>query len=527
MRIIAGEFRRRSLNSPPGMVTRPIPDRVKASFYSMLGTRIQGAQVVDLFCGSGSIGLEAVSRGAKSVVMVERSKRIAQVVQSNIDLLKVQDRVKLVHGDALGLAIVARIPQKVDLVFMDPPYDLIRQPGGLDWDRVRQQASIIGKQLAADGFLVIRTPWPFIFDSPEVSKRREQLKLLAQGKLTATISRKGGPSLPSIDDGIPSTGGHKSGNKTVDKRGGNRRRNRGKGSGGRNDLLRGGRDHEFAGPGAAGRHSTDTGDGDGWLDPELIKRELDAAGLPMNVAGLDDAGLRGQRIDDQEHDQLHESDDHDHDRDDFDGDEHGEVDLDGSDDIDDDDDDTLDEVEALIRKLDAKRDPKAGSKDESRGGGSRMLDRSGGHLADERRDYLENLSRNSGKGKHGKVGTTDGGSEHEREFNKRNQAAHDAARDAQSASDFGDQSEDDILRELGLDPKAVRAAGGLRALTQEDGDDELDRMLSEAYKHANADKHFGDLTIAGMRGPETHIYGSTAVHWYMLDPNPSNLKLAE
>ena len=544
MRIIAGEFRRRPLNSPPGMVTRPIPDRVKESFYSMLGTRIQGAQVVDLFCGSGSIGLEAVSRGAKSVVMVERSKRIAQVVQSNINLLKVQDRVKLVHGDALGLAIVARIPQNVDLVFMDPPYDMVRQPGGLEWDRVRQQASIIGKQLAPDGFLIIRTPWPFIFDSPEVSKRREQLKLLAQGKLTATISRKGGPSLPSIDDDVSAIGNHKPG----DKRGGNRRRNRGKGSGGRNDLLRGGRDHEFAGPGAVGRRSTDTGDGDGWLDPELIKRELDAAGMPMNVAGLDDAGSRGQHADaehdhEQDHDDDHEQGDAEDGPDGLDG-----VDsLDGFDDIDDDDDDTLDEVEALIRKLDAKRDLKTdskadskpgsktgsntGSKDDSLSGGSRMLDRSGGHLADERREYLENASRGGnsgpGKGKQSRAETTDGGSEHERDFNKRNQAAHSAARDAQSASDFGDQSEDDILRELGLDPKAVKAAGGLRALTQEEGDEELDRMLSEAHKQANADKYFGDLTIPGLRGPETHIYGSTAVHWYMLDPNPTNLKLAE
>lgn len=399
MRIISGDFRRRQLNSPPGLTTRPIPDRVKESFYSMLGTRIEGAMVVDLFCGSGSFGLEAVSRGAKSVMLVERDRRIAQVVQSNIDLLKCQDRAKLVQGDALGLAIVARIPKNADLVFMDPPYDLIRQPGGLEWDRVRQQATAIAKQLAPDGFFVVRTPWPFIFDSPEVAKRREQLKLLAQGKLRASTSSRGGP-MPKYADDIEDAPGAR-----TDRRGGKKGRNRGKGSGGRNDLLRGPRE-EHGGHRAARRAGDVTADGDGWLDPEQIRRELEKAGMQANIAGLDDGAqvpLHEMGGDpEQEHDEVH--------------------------------------------------DHTAGE----------------GHGAD-----AEGMT--------------------------------------------GEGSEEDLLAELGLDPDTVRKAGGLRAFAADAGEEELDRLLAEAHKQANAEKHFGDLKIAGLRGPETHVYGSTAVHWYMAE----------
>jgi hypothetical protein len=81
----------------------------------------------------------------------------------------------------------------------------------------------------------------------------------------------------------------------------------------------------------------------------------------------------------------------------------------------------------------------------------------------------------------------------------------------------GEGSEEDLLAELGLDPDTVRKAGGLRAFAADAGEEELDRLLAEAHKQANAEKHFGDLKIAGLRGPETHVYGSTAVHWYMAE----------
>lgn len=162
MRIIAGEFRRRILKSPVGMGTRPIPDRVKESLFSMLGLRVKGASVLDLFAGSGAIGLEAVSRGAALCVCVERERTALATLQANIDMLKAGDRCKAVLGDALASSTVARCPRPVDLVFMDPPYPIVRDAIG--WARVRSQASELAPLLSDTGFIILRTPWPLILD---------------------------------------------------------------------------------------------------------------------------------------------------------------------------------------------------------------------------------------------------------------------------------------------------------------------------------------------------------------------------
>lgn len=162
MRIIAGEFRRRILKSPQGMGTRPIPDRVKESLFSMLGLRVKGASVLDLFAGSGAIGLEAVSRGAALCVCVERERTALATLQANIDMLKAGDRCKAVLGDALASSTVARCPRPVDLVFMDPPYPIVRD--ALGWARVRSQASELAPLLSETGFIILRTPWPLILD---------------------------------------------------------------------------------------------------------------------------------------------------------------------------------------------------------------------------------------------------------------------------------------------------------------------------------------------------------------------------
>ena len=121
MRIIAGEYRRRNLFSPPGDTTRPIPDRVKESLFSMLGKRLEGAAVLDCFAGSGAIGLEALSRGASSCIFVEKDRHSADVLEKNIAMLKCEDRATVVRGDALGLSVIARCPQPLDLAFFDPP----------------------------------------------------------------------------------------------------------------------------------------------------------------------------------------------------------------------------------------------------------------------------------------------------------------------------------------------------------------------------------------------------------------------
>ncbi|MGH7131042.1 MAG: 16S rRNA (guanine(966)-N(2))-methyltransferase RsmD [Phycisphaerales bacterium] len=168
MRIIAGEYRSRKLISPEGMTTRPIPDRVKESVFGMLGARIEGAAVLDAFAGSGSIGLEALSRGAASCVFVEQDKRSCETLERNIEVLKCGDRCTVVRGDALGLSVVARCPRPLDFAFFDPPYPLIEQK--LGWERVKGQLGQIAKILAHDGFVLVRTPRPFAVELPSETR---------------------------------------------------------------------------------------------------------------------------------------------------------------------------------------------------------------------------------------------------------------------------------------------------------------------------------------------------------------------
>ncbi len=164
MRIIAGEFRHRTILAPPpdprtgSHPARPIPDRVKESLFSILRGHCEDAAVFDGFAGSGAIGLEALSRGAASCVFVERDRRCADTLRRNIALLGVEDRAEVVVGDALGAGALARCPRPADLVFLDPPYGLVRDPVG--FRRVLGQLEQLVARLAPDGFAVLRTPWP-------------------------------------------------------------------------------------------------------------------------------------------------------------------------------------------------------------------------------------------------------------------------------------------------------------------------------------------------------------------------------
>lgn len=169
MRIIGGRFRSRKLHAPPdARTTRPIPDRVKESLFNLLRGHFEGARVVDCFAGTGSIGLEALSRGAEHCVFVERDKRACDLLERNFQTLGCSEQATLVKGDALGPAVLTRIAAMggVDLIFMDPPYPLVRDPspafgGEGGWDRVRAQAERLIAVLNPKGFAMIRTPWPF------------------------------------------------------------------------------------------------------------------------------------------------------------------------------------------------------------------------------------------------------------------------------------------------------------------------------------------------------------------------------
>ncbi len=129
MRIVGGEFRGRVLKSPTGSATRPTSDRTREAVFNILhhakwrrGDIIEGARALDVFAGTGALGLEALSRGAAHAVFVERDFSAARICQENIDALGVKDRALILKFD--GLSPVAR-PLYLEprtLVFLDPPY---------------------------------------------------------------------------------------------------------------------------------------------------------------------------------------------------------------------------------------------------------------------------------------------------------------------------------------------------------------------------------------------------------------------
>lgn len=121
MHIIAGERRGAQLYAPKGMDTRPTQAKVKESLFSMIQGYVPEASVLDLFAGSGSLALEALSRGAANAVMVDMDREAQSCIQRNIEKLRYQDRTLLLRSDwrqALGQLR----GRKFDLVFLDPPY---------------------------------------------------------------------------------------------------------------------------------------------------------------------------------------------------------------------------------------------------------------------------------------------------------------------------------------------------------------------------------------------------------------------
>lgn len=161
MRIIAGQYRRRKLASPPeGAITRPFPDMVKEAMFNLLRGHFEGEAVLDCFSGTGTVGLEAASRGASRVVCVERDRRVTKVLEQNIEMLGAEEEVEVVMGDALGPATIHRCPKPVHIVFFDPPYAMVRDER--DWARIKTQFTRLISMLDDTGYAVLRTPWPAV-----------------------------------------------------------------------------------------------------------------------------------------------------------------------------------------------------------------------------------------------------------------------------------------------------------------------------------------------------------------------------
>src|SRR5690348_1094962 len=149
MRIIAGTWRGRTLEAPPGLGTRPTADRVRETLFSMLASRLgsfEDLRVADLFAGSGALGFEALSRGATSVTFVERDQAALATIKRNAARLGATDRIQALGSSGLSLPRGAPF----DLIFADPPY----APGS---GSAAAAAALAAGWLAAGGWLAVET----------------------------------------------------------------------------------------------------------------------------------------------------------------------------------------------------------------------------------------------------------------------------------------------------------------------------------------------------------------------------------
>jgi 16S rRNA (guanine966-N2)-methyltransferase len=121
VRIIAGAAKGRKLVAVPGKGTRPITDRVKSALFSILGPDIEGATFLDLFAGTGSVGLEALSRGAGHVVFVDRARKAIETIRRNVETIGLLDRAEVLYEDAFRYLRQAPADEAFDYIYVAPP----------------------------------------------------------------------------------------------------------------------------------------------------------------------------------------------------------------------------------------------------------------------------------------------------------------------------------------------------------------------------------------------------------------------
>ena len=148
MRIIAGTRRGHTIHAPKGLDTRPTSDRVRESVFNIVAPWVEGARVLDLYAGSGAMGLEALSRGAEAAVFVESDPEAVRTIERNLDKLGLTGARVVRHDAVTGLGQEAGAGRKYDLVLADPPYDMTDH---------QSLSRYLPGVLADDGLLVFET----------------------------------------------------------------------------------------------------------------------------------------------------------------------------------------------------------------------------------------------------------------------------------------------------------------------------------------------------------------------------------
>ena len=186
MRVIAGALRGATLHAPEGRNTRPITDRVKESLFNILGHRfgtlaeLPPVAVLDLFAGSGALGIEAISRGAATCLFVERDRAAVRVLRENLSRLRLDEVARIAAENAWTMRVPPAAGAGYGLIFVDPPYRDAEEPL-----RVADLLDRAGAALAPEGWLVFRHERQRAFALPELmmlerddERRFKQMELL-------------------------------------------------------------------------------------------------------------------------------------------------------------------------------------------------------------------------------------------------------------------------------------------------------------------------------------------------------------
>lgn len=153
-RVITGEFRGTILNAPKGDSTRPTTDKVKEAIFSMIQTRVYDCKMLDLFSGTGQMGIEALSRGAESITLVDKGGPAIKVILSNLEKIRIQkgdSRVKVMRKSATqALTELGQEGKKFDIIYLDPPYKIA-------FDEACKVANLVNEYdlLEDDGIMIV------------------------------------------------------------------------------------------------------------------------------------------------------------------------------------------------------------------------------------------------------------------------------------------------------------------------------------------------------------------------------------
>ena len=179
MRVISGSARGRRLKELQGMETRPTTDRVKEALFSIIQFELPGREVLDLFAGTGQLGIEALSRGAARCTFVDQRKDAAALVRENLKLTGLSDQARVVQGDSISYLMSCR--EKFHVIFLDPPYE-----SGLLEKAMETIAAF--DILREHGIMICESPLGQVL--PELPQPYERGKDYRYGKIKLTVCRR-------------------------------------------------------------------------------------------------------------------------------------------------------------------------------------------------------------------------------------------------------------------------------------------------------------------------------------------------